>query len=69
MPEGYGGDGTELLGLVAANPTPRVGGKVTAGSGRGAEGEESPANREGNFLPRNKTLIQRYFDSPKARNP
>jgi hypothetical protein len=69
MPEGNGGEGTELLGLVAANPTPQVGGKVTVGSGRRAEGEETPANREGNFLPRNKALIQRYFDSPRARNP
>ena len=69
MPEGNGGDGTELLGLVAANPTPRAGGKVTAGSGRSAEGEETPANREGNYLPRNKALIQRYFDSPQARHP
>jgi hypothetical protein len=65
LPEGSGGEGTELIGLVAADPTRKGGGKITPGSGQAALGEEGPANREHDYLPRNKTLIQRYFDSPK----
>jgi hypothetical protein len=65
LPEGSGGEGTELLGLVAADPQRPGGGKITPGSGSPALGEEAPANREQDYLPRNKTLIQRYFDSPK----
>jgi hypothetical protein len=66
-PEGNGGEGTELLGLVAADPTHRSGGKVAPGSGKGAVGEASPANRDGDYLPRNKALIQRYFDRPNPQ--
>jgi hypothetical protein len=65
MPEGNGGEGTELLGLVAADPARHANAKVTPRGGAAASGEEGPANRERNYLPRNQTLIRRYFDSPK----
>jgi hypothetical protein len=42
---------------------------VTPGSGEPVTGEEIPANRESSYLPRNRALIQRYFDSPKRGSP
>jgi hypothetical protein len=67
LPEGLGGEGTELLGLVAGNPTQSRAHRETAGSGAAVAGEQAPANREESILPRNKALIQRYFDSPREK--
>jgi hypothetical protein len=64
-PEGSGGEGAELLGLVAADPARHGNAKITPRAGAAASGDEGPANRERNYLPRNQALIQRYFDSPK----
>ncbi|HKQ67688.1 MAG TPA: hypothetical protein VJT73_00040 [Polyangiaceae bacterium] len=61
-PKGHGGEGTELWGLAAADPKRHAGGGPAPSHPQGLAGHESPANREGVALPRNKTLIQRYFD-------
>jgi hypothetical protein len=62
MPKGNGGEGEELLGLQAANPT--VGARpASAGQGSVAAGQQAAGYDEGAMRPRNRTLVQRYFDS------
>ncbi len=70
LPQGQGGeDPGELWGLKAANPKKNSTGHANSGSGSSAVGEQAPGNREGLLLPRNRALIQKYFDNPSARNP
>ncbi|MBS1153672.1 MAG: hypothetical protein H6Q89_5370, partial [Myxococcaceae bacterium] len=69
LPQGQGGDEPgELWGLKAANPKKNSQGGAAAGSGSSATGEQAPGNRDGQLLPRNRALIQKYFDNA-PRNP
>ena len=63
LPEGNGGEGEELFGLRAANPRTNPDGTVSAGTGAGASGDQAAGYDEGAMRPRNRALVQRYFDS------
>jgi len=63
LPEGHGGEGEELFGLRTANPKVNGAGLVVPGTGANAAGDQAPGHVEGPLLPRNRALIQRYFDS------
>lgn len=63
LPKGNGGEAEELYGLKAANP--RVGrqplnGGTTSGA---ATGDQAPGVGETPMLPKNRALIQKYFDT------
>lgn len=64
LPQGQGGEARELWGLRAADPSPDTEGVRGRGSGAVAEGEQAPGRRTGPLLPRNRELVQRYFDAP-----
>ena len=63
LPKGNGGEAEELYGLKAANP--RTGRQPLSGgtSSGAAAGEQAPGNGEAPMLPKNRALIQRYFDT------
>jgi len=62
LPEGQGGEASELWGLKAADPQ-REGVTVTpsAARGPGAQGDATPGYSTGPLLPRNRDLVKRYF--------
>jgi hypothetical protein len=62
LPEGQGGEASELWGLKAADPR-REGVTVTpsAARGQGAQGDATPGYSTGPLLPRNRDLVKRYF--------
>lgn len=62
LPKGNGGEAEELYGLKAANP--RVGRHpLNPGTSNApASGEQAPGPGEAPMLPRNRALIQKYFD-------
>lgn len=69
LPQGNGGDDPgELWGLKPSNPKSNQVSGAKPGSGVAASGEQAPGNREGLLLPRNRVLIQKYFDNA-PRNP
>lgn len=64
LPEGHGGDEPgELLGLRAANPHAPDDVPRSAATGATATGDQAAGHREGPLLPRNRALIERYFQS------
>ena len=65
LPEGNGGEGEELFGLRGADPrkNPKTG--ASPGTGAGASGDQAAGYDEGAMRPRNRALVQRYFDSTK----
>jgi hypothetical protein len=62
LPEGQGGEASELWGLKAADPQ-REGVTVTpsAARGQGVQGDATPGYSSGPLLPRNRDLVKRYF--------
>ncbi|MDY7227484.1 hypothetical protein [Hyalangium rubrum] len=62
LPEGQGGEASELWGLKAADPE-REGVMSTPSSirGTGAQGEATPGHTPAPLLPRNRDLVKRYF--------
>jgi hypothetical protein len=62
LPEGQGGEASELWGLKAADPQ-REGVTVTpsAAKGQGVQGDATPGYSTGTLLPRNRDLVKRYF--------
>ena len=64
LPEGQGGETGELWGLRGADPQPDMEASRGGPPGTVAEGESSPGQRWGPLLPRNRELVQRYFESP-----
>ncbi len=64
LPEGQGGEASELWGLKAADPQ-HEGVTVTpsAARGTGAQGDATPGYSTGPLLPRNRELVKRYFGS------
>ena len=69
LPKGRGGDEPgELLGLRAANPKPALDAPISVGTGAPAAGAQAAGHREGPLLPRNRALIERYFQGePRDR--
>ncbi len=63
LPAGQGGEAQELLGLRAANPQARPGSSPRNGTGGAAAGDQAAGYDEGAMRPRNRALVQRYFDS------
>ena len=63
LPEGNGGEGEELFGLRSANPRPHKDGTISPGTGAAASGDQAAGYDEGAMRPRNRALVQRYFDS------
>ncbi len=63
LPEGNGGDGEELMGLRGTNPKHQPSDAVSPSSGTGAAGDQAAGYDEGAMRPRNRALVQRYFDS------
>ncbi len=64
LPKGNGGDEPgELLGLLAADPTSATGRPVTQGTGASTTGDPLAGHREGPVLPRNRVIIERYFEA------
>lgn len=63
LPQGQGGEANELLGLKAANPKANKNAPRSAGENAAAQGAQAPGHRESALLPRNRELIQKYFDS------
>jgi len=64
LPQGHGGDEPgELLGLRAANPTAHDPVPRSPATGASAAGAQAAGHREGPLLPRNRALIDRYFQS------
>ncbi len=65
LPKGNGGDDAdELYGLRAVNPSVKSGGVPSgAQAGSAAQGDQAVATPDQSMLPRNRALIQRYFDS------
>lgn len=63
LPKGSGGEAEELYGLKAANP--RTGRQPLSGgtSNGAAAGDQAPGNGEAPMLPKNRALIQKYFDT------
>lgn len=63
LPKGNGGEADELFGLRAANP--KVGRQpLNPGTGVGAQaGDQAAGNGEQPMLPKNRALIQKYFDT------
>ncbi|WP_317987872.1 hypothetical protein [Hyalangium gracile] len=64
LPEGQGGEASELWGLKAAEPR-REGIMVVPSptQGTGAQGDATPGYSTGPLLPRNRDLVKRYFGS------
>ncbi|WP_224361396.1 hypothetical protein [Hyalangium versicolor] len=62
LPEGQGGEASELWGLKAADPQ-HEGVTVTpsAARGPGVQGDATPGYSTGPLLPRNRELVKRYF--------
>ncbi|PZR04442.1 MAG: hypothetical protein DI536_34360 [Archangium gephyra] len=63
LPEGNGGEAGELRGLRAANPKVKQSAPLTPATGSGANGDQAAGWDEGAMRPRNRALVQRYFDS------
>lgn len=63
LPKGNGGEAEELFGLRAANP--KVGRQpLNPGGASGAHaGDRAPGAGEQPMLPKNRALIQKYFDT------
>jgi hypothetical protein len=65
LPQGQGGEAGELYGLRAATPTTKRN-PVSAGTGTGAAaGAQAPGPGAAPMLPKNRALIERYFDSKR----
>jgi hypothetical protein len=65
LPKGQGGDAEALYGLRAANPRVKQH-PISAGTGAGAvSGDQAPGPGAAPLLPRNRALIERYFDSKR----
>lgn len=63
LPPGQGGAPDELWGLKAANPKTSRDQPRTTTSSAAAAGDTAPGHRESALLPRNRELIEKYFDS------
>ena len=63
LPGGNGGEGEELFGLRSANPKANPNGAASPATGKGASGDQAAGYDEGAMRPRNRALVQRYFDS------
>ncbi len=65
LPEGQGGDTSELWGLKAADPR-REGVTVTPSAARSPspQGDATPGHSTAPLLPRNRDLVKRYFGGP-----
>ena len=63
LPEGNGGESGELRGLRAANPRVKDGVPVTGGTGANAAGDGAAGWGEGAMRPRNRALVERFFNS------
>ena len=64
LPEGQGGEASELWGLKAADPQHEgVTATPSAVQGTGARGDATPGYSTGPLLPRNRDLVKRYFGS------
>ena len=63
LPEGNGGEGEELFGLRGTNPKTNPDGTISTGTGQSATGDQAAGYDEGAMRPRNRALVQRYFDS------
>lgn len=64
LPPGHGGEGQELFGLRAANPKANPNAPDGQSTGSAAAGDQGAGYNEGAMRPRNRTLVQKYFDSP-----
>lgn len=65
LPKGQGGDAEELYGLRAATPKVKPN-PIAAGTGTGpAAGDQAPGPGAAPMLPKNRALIERYFDSKR----
>ena len=63
LPPGNGGEGDELFGLKSANPKKSPSDFVSPSKGNSATGDQAAGYDEGAMRPRNRALVQRYFDS------
>jgi len=63
LPKGQGGEAEELYGLKAANPSTARQPLSPGTSSGAASGAQAPGNGEAPMLPKNRALIQRYFDT------
>jgi hypothetical protein len=63
LPEGNGGEAGELFGLRAANPKVNSNAGDGVVSGTAAVGGQGAGYNEGAMRPRNRALVQKYFDS------
>ncbi len=63
LPRGEGGEAGELFGLKGANPRVKSHPLSGTSSNAPAQGDQAPGTGEAPLLPRNRALIQRYFDS------
>jgi hypothetical protein len=64
LPEGQGGEASELWGLKSADPRQEGVRGVPAGArGTGTQGDATPGYSTGPLLPRNRDLVKRYFGS------
>jgi hypothetical protein len=63
LPEGHGGEGQELFGLRAANPRVNPSAPDGVSTGTAAAGDQGAGYNEGAMRPRNRALVQKYFDS------
>jgi hypothetical protein len=62
LPEGQGGEASELWGLKSADPRHEgVSGTPSAVRGPSAQGDATPGYSTGPLLPRNRDLVKRYF--------
>lgn len=65
LPKGQGGEAEELYGLRAANPRVKPN-PISPGTGTGAAaGDQAPGPGAAPMLPKNRALIERYFDSKR----
>jgi hypothetical protein len=65
LPPGHGGEAEQLLGLRAANPKVNANVRPGTASGAAAKGDQAAGYDEGAMRPRNRALVQRYFDSTR----
>ncbi len=64
LPEGQGGEASELWGLKSGDPMHEAGTAAPAAvQGTGAQGDATPGYSSGTLLPRNRELVKRYFGS------
>lgn len=63
LPQGHGGQGEQFFGLRSANPQAKPSGGPSPASGGGSSGTQAVGYDEGALRPRNRELVQRYFDT------